>query len=236
MTEKIIDRIRKMLAIANDLAATEAERDTALNMAYKTMAKYNLDMTEIGAKKVEEPRDAHSFDGFSFPFAKSVCNSTAELFFCWYFTGYKINGTQCVHRFVGKESNAATAMVMADWLIKSIMKEGRKYYKQNTSPECRSFCLGAAAKLRQRVADLRREATNPQGESGSRALVLVNLYESEEKANEAFALATFDIKFKKSRGSSIADGDAYNKGKDFASKLNLNLQVGSTSKTDLMVK
>lgn len=44
---KILGRIRKMLALANNEGASEGERDNALRMAHATLAKYNLDMAEV---------------------------------------------------------------------------------------------------------------------------------------------------------------------------------------------
>lgn len=226
MTEKIINRIRKMLDLANDLGATEGERDAALHQAYRTMAHYNLDMTTIKQPE-EEVRGGYDYSGFSFPFAKTVCDSIAELFFCNYIVGTKVNGTQCIHHFVGKESNAATAMVMADWIIKSIMKEGRKLYKQNTSPGCRAFCLGAAAKLRQRVDAMVAQATAPNSTeyTGGSALVLANFYDSESKENGALMMTLYNIKMVTPRKSKV-NASAYSQGKEFGDKINLSLQVG----------
>lgn len=233
MTEKIISRIRKMLELANNLGATEGEREAALHQAYRTMAHYNMDMATI-QQSSEEPRGAYDFAGFSFPFAKTICNSVADLFFCFYITGQKINGTQCTHNFIGKESNAATAMVMSDWIIKSVMKEGRKLYKQNTSPECRSFCVGAANKLYHRIQEMKAEATSATSSeyTGGTALVLASLYDTERDANEKRALALFDFKTTKSRESKVK-ADAYERGKKFGATINLSLQVGKTSPKEL---
>lgn len=229
MTEKIINRIRKMLDRANDLAGTtEEERDTALTMAYSTMAHYNIDMATIGQSEAPEVRESYEYHGFSFPFAKDIGNSIADLFFCFYLSSYKINGTQCVHRFIGKESNAATAMVMTDYIIKSVMKEGRKLYKQNTSPECRSFCLGAARKLSQRVREMKAQAMTPTGESPGTALVVINLYEQELTANESLAAEKHKYKITKARESRVNHA-AYNQGKAFGEKINLSLQVGGAT-------
>lgn len=230
MTERIIDRIRKMLAIANDLAATEEERDTALNMAYKTMAKYNLEIGDIKEKETGEPREAHEYQGFSFPFAREVCNSVADLFFCFYLSSYKVNGTQQIHRFIGRASNVATAMVMADYIIKSIMKEGRKLYKQNTSPECRSFCIGAARKLATRVAAMRAAAEAENRGTGT-CIVLADYYKSELEANDKLAMDLFKYKIGREYNPKIT-GDAYRKGSAYGDMIDLNLQVdqAATSK------
>ena len=58
--EKIMARVKKMLTLAYDKGATEGERDNALRMAHKYLAKYNLDIAEVeasGDKKAKgEPR------------------------------------------------------------------------------------------------------------------------------------------------------------------------------------
>lgn len=223
MTERIIDRIRKMLAIANDLAATEEERDTALNMAYKTMAKYNLEMGDIKEKETTEPREAHEYQGFSFPFAREICYSVADLFFCFYLSSYKVNGTQQIHRFIGRASNVATAMVMADYIIKSIMKEGRKLYKQNTSPECRSFCLGAAHKLATRIRQM-REAAEAENRGSGTDIVLADYYKTELEANDKLAMELFNYRQGRAYNPKVS-GKAYRQGQEFGKTINLNLQV-----------
>ena len=43
---RALARVRKMLALANDAAATEGERENALRMAHATLAKYNLELAE----------------------------------------------------------------------------------------------------------------------------------------------------------------------------------------------
>jgi len=35
---KVLERVKKMIALGNDSAATEAERETALRMAYNLLA------------------------------------------------------------------------------------------------------------------------------------------------------------------------------------------------------
>ena len=43
---KILARVRKLLNLANNAAATEGERDNAMRMAHATLAKYNLSLAE----------------------------------------------------------------------------------------------------------------------------------------------------------------------------------------------
>lgn len=231
--ERIIARIKKMLALANDLGASEGERENALRMAYATMAKYNIDEATLGASSQAEARINFENQSFSWSWAKSVNQVIGQLFFCRYYYGQKINGTQCIHHFVGKESNAMTAAVMADWIVKSILKEARSIYKQNTSPGARSFALGAYEILFTRIQDIKKaqQATSEASTPGT-GMVLFDLYKSEAEANEAF-MNEGGIKLKKgvARRSKIQTS-AYNAGKEFGYGINLSPQVtGTTQKT-----
>ena len=222
--ERIIERIRKMLALANDPGATEGERDNALRMAYATMAKYNIDMAEVETDEKEEERIDFENQSFSWKWARTVNSIIGELFFCKYYYGRKVNGTQCIHHFVGKESNAITAAVMADWIVKSILAEARKLYKQNTSPGARSFACGARDRLRERVYELRRAAQASHSEPGT-GLALINVYKAEAEANESF-LKSSGVELVKTRSrASHVDRDAHRAGHEFGGTINLSPQV-----------
>lgn len=224
--DKIINRIKKMLALANDLAATEGERDNALRMAFSTMAKYNIDQATVDKHSTVEQRIDFANQSFSWIWAKRVQQMVADLFFCKFYWREKVNNTQVKYHFIGKESNAMTAAVMADWIVKSILKEARVLYKQNTSPETRAFATGAADRLAQRIHEIKQAEMKQQEASGTgTALVLASLYDTEQKANEEFWAATgAEIKSVKLRDSDV-DPRAYLKGREFADKINLNRQL-----------
>lgn len=228
--DKILNRIKKMLALANDLAATDGERDNALRMAYATMAKHNIDMATVEqstGKKADEVRIDFPNVSWSWTWARSVNHITAKLFFCKYYYFEKINGTQITHHFVGRESNAMTAAVMADYLVNSILKEGRALYKSNTSAPMRSFAVGAAHALSKRVDQIIVEKAQEFAAEPGTSIVLASLYATEDAANEQHMPA--DLRVAKARKSRV-QFDAYRKGKDFGSQINLDLQVGEEAR------
>lgn len=227
--DKIIERIKKMLALANDLAATEGERDNALRMAYNTMAKHNIDMATIdeSSKEKQEARIDFPKVSWSWTWAKQVNHIVADLFFCKYYYFERINGTQITHHFVGRESNAMTAAVMADWIVNSILKEARGLYKSNTSPATRSFCTGAMHKLALRVQEIKRAKAQEFEATPGTSIVLASLYEQEDAANEALMPA--DLRVNKGRNTKVQH-DAYVAGQEFGAKINLDLQVGEESR------
>jgi hypothetical protein len=224
MIEKALDKIKKLLALANDERGNETERETALRQAYALMAKHNVDMATIESHdhKPSEPRINFENDSWSWTWAKQTSMIIAELFFCKYYTSYKINGVKCRHHFVGKESNAMTAAVMADWIVYSIMKEGRKIHGGgNTSPGTRAFAVGAMHALNTRVKEIIKQ-TQAEATPGT-ALVLASLYNSEAEANEL--LMPENLRTRKARQSKV-DMAAYQKGRAFGETINLDRQVG----------
>jgi len=226
--DKAINKIQKLLAMGNDLRANEQERETALRQAYKMMVKHNLDEATVAAKgNKTEARIEFAKQGFSWKWARQINAIIGNMFFCKTLTGHKINGTQQMFYFVGKESNAMTAAVMADWIINSILKEARKTWKQNTAPGTRAFATGAMTALASRVEAIKRAASGEaeQAQAGT-ALVLASLYDTENKANDDFIANKYG-KLRAARGSSTKIGDlnAFLAGQDFGKKINFDNQV-----------
>lgn len=228
--ERIVQRIRKMLALANDAAATEGERDNALRMAHALLVKHNLSLDEVEQKTrdQEDPRGTEVIDSWSQPWAKQVFNYTAKLFFCKYYFGKKINATKCQHHFVGRASNTTTVSLMGEFLVTSILREARKLYVHNLAPESRSFACGAADRIAVRVTNMLAEATKQQDASPGTALVLADLYKTEQDANAAY-LAEAGVALVAGRaGSNKVNANAYNAGKAYGNTVSLNNQVGAS--------
>lgn len=233
MEDKILNRVKKMMAIAECSGATEAERDTALKMAYKILAAHNLSMVDLDAHVANQsdPRAMHDQVGYGMPWAKEIYHAIAGLFFCKYFGGKKINAWKITVHFVGRESNATTAMHMSQFIIESLIKESRKRYKEDSCPEARSFALGAASKLRERIRIIKQDQQKAeQSEVKGRDLVLANLYEVEASAN-ALVLKDNGITLRPAnQGKKTVRGNAYEDGKEFGAGIGLSLQVGATNR------
>lgn len=220
----IIEKIKKLLALADNAAATEGERDNALRMAHGLLAKHNLDMGQVTASQQCEGREMHVNPTWGMLWCRQLSQQVAKLFFCNYYYGTKVNATRMNHHFIGKSSNVVTAALMADFLIHSILKECRSRGWHNLSCEARSFATGAVRVITERVKALMK---SPEGESESTALVVRNLYETEFEANEAFIESTGTRLVTKSARSTAVDGRAYAAGKDYGSKVGLDIQVAN---------
>lgn len=227
--EKIIDRVKKMMALANCTGAAEGERDNALRMAYNLLAKHNLTMNEVDAHNAakEEGRESQQAKFVVYPWARSIAGLVGSLFFCNYYFMRSGSGKQATHCFIGKASNAATAQYMSEFVVKSVCREAARLYGSAITPEARCFAIGVVRKLQERIAEI-KASLNKESATGT-ALALINLDKSEKEAN-ALWLVEQGIKLRTSasRQKGVSDSDAYHAGKDFGSRVSLSPQVGTS--------
>lgn len=232
--DRVIERVRKLLALANDAAATEGERDNALRMAYATLAKHNIDLASVGSTQPQEKREEQRVRMSVYPWARGIAHSIAGLFFCEYYYS-RAAGKNAEHYFVGRTSNAITASEMSQYVIESVFKELRKRFGSETSPDARAFAMGVEAALRTRCNQMKRAATDhnaPQtaqavsGAAGG-ALVPADFYKTETEANRAWMTENVPgLKTAKDRTKDVRIG-AYAAGKGHGKTISLNAQVGA---------
>lgn len=227
--DKVIDKIKKLLNHANDNAAgSEHEREVAMKMALKLLAKHNLEMKDIQDADTKEDRDEVHYEEFPDPFRKMIAGAIAELYFCKFYS-VPVPGKQKRHfHFVGLESNCNTAMSVAQYVIKSVTRESHVRGLQEATAEKRhgwgtSFRNTAADQIGIRCARYRAEEQQEQEtESTGTALVLANYYEAEKTANANFIEHILGIKLTtKKLNPKIKSVSAAIQGREFGDKVNL---------------
>lgn len=226
---KVLEKIRKLLAMANHENSNETERDTALRQAHALLTKHGLDMASVEAhlREKDDPRNWFAHEDWSLAWTRSARNAIAKLFMCIYVRGHKINGTREVHYFVGRESNATTAEYMSIFVIGSILKEGRSRYGHNLNPKTRAFCQGAASRLYARVEEMLAAKIQEVQASEGKGLALIDLRTQEDQENADFIAGLTKPGKQVSRSKSM-DSDAYNAGVAHADSIGLNVQVSTT--------
>jgi len=232
MEEKIIARVRKMLALAKDAAATEGERDNALRMAYATLAKHNLSMAAVDAPAAEDRRSEVTTIRHRM-WMTHIHNAVAKLFFCHLFMTKK--GAYIDLTLIGKESNIITAKDLANHLCNSILKENKR--RNFSQTELASFNKGAAHRITERCEQLRREAEASTETASGTSLVLASLYQRESVANEDYIRDVMKLTLHqtKARRSTIRS-DAYAAGRTYGDSLNLNRSItGSKASTTNLI-
>lgn len=237
--KRVLQRVQKMLRLANDAGAAEGERDNAMRMAHALLAKYNLDLAQVEASAdaqtaasaaATEPRVDHAAEFIGYPWARNICQSIGELFFCSYLYASTRSGAgKCRHYFVGKTSNAVTAALVAEFVVKSVFREGARLQRANNEGTAfhRSFSWGAASKIRERVRELKVDTKQVAAVTSTpgTALVLASLYDTEAKANELFITQRWP-KLRSGRGGKGADHHgAHAQGRAYGATVSLSPQL-----------
>jgi hypothetical protein len=236
-TKRLMARVKKCLNLANDAGATEGERDNAMRMAHAILAKHNLDLAQVEASGGEaaaaanaaEPRvDHHAIFG-AWPWATHVAMAVGELFFCTYVTSRGRRTAFGNHYFIGRTSNAVTAALVAEYVVKSINREGTR--RQRAAGEGfayqRAFCWGAMQTIRRRVAELKKDpaqtaqATSTPGTS----LVLASVYDDEHAANRKYMTERWGKLGKGRQAKGVTDAGALLQGRAFGETVSLNAQL-----------
>lgn len=227
MSERILDKVKKLLTLASNAGATEGERENALRMAHGLLAKHNLAMADFEQHEQMEGREEVTGETFGMQWCREIVRDVSALFFCKTYIGERVNATKTKFYFVGKQSNAVTAQLMSKYLIDNILKECRKRYGHNLAPESRSFALGAADKLHYRIKAMMRSDAPIEGVSASNAIVIHNLYKSELEANELF-LEQQGVKLVKyGKQGAPANSAHFNAGSAYGETINLNSQIAN---------
>jgi hypothetical protein len=255
ISSRMLARIKKMLALANNEGATEGERAAALHHANLLLQKYNLSLADLPADQVNEPREEQVLVVCGDRWLRDICDSVAKLHFCNYMFASTGTSGKWANYFIGRQSNVVTAMLMSEYLIKSIKREATKRYRSPTSPEGRSFCVGMTRTLESRIYDMLL-AAQTKGDSGpaptssktaeahamhaefdaitnaefagvkTTAVALASLYQSEAEANKAWIDERYGkVKTEKARQGGTVTGEAYRAGKAHGHSVGLNTQI-----------
>jgi len=223
---KVIEKVRKLIALGTNDGASEGERDNAIRMAHGLLAKHNLAMADI-QESVEERIERFS-EYQNKPWTGIAAKAMADLFFCGcYQESKKANiagtGTKRKIYFIGKESNVTTAILMADYVISTIGRE------RNRNKYSYSFCNGAAHRILQRVSEIIASSSIQEGESTSTDLALISVYKSEQDANKAFIQNTVGELRKSKSSTRSQDLTAYWAGHTYGNGISLNGQINEDS-------
>jgi len=116
--QKVIDKIKKLFALANCEGASKNEAETALRMANKLLDKHSVSMIDLA----DDDAVSLSFlEGINRNWVKGLFNSISQLYDCKYF--YDKNWDTPKHVVVGTNANRLTVSIICEQLIDQIQKE-----------------------------------------------------------------------------------------------------------------
>ena len=149
--EKIIDLIAKLLVLAADDGATEAEKKNAMEKAETIMLKYNIDQARRVLTKEKVESNGASDTKVQFfagcRWEQELGWGIARAFECRGvgFTGYMT--------FIGIKEDLELVVYFFNRLLRYINSAGRKAYPRSKANQ-RAYCLGMSIRVVERLKEL----------------------------------------------------------------------------------
>lgn len=144
---KVIDRVKKMLAIARGGSGNAHERDTAAATAAKLMAENGLEETDVNAQSVSEMHVA----GQEWPaWTVALLKACATCRACALMRVRGDQGQTTACKLMGRQQACAEALLLHGQLSQAVKKETGYYFNQHPSAQ-ESFRRGMVQSLRERL-------------------------------------------------------------------------------------
>lgn len=215
--DKVRDKVRKLLNLANNEGATEDEADTAMRMASRLMAEHGIAMDSIG---ISEEQKAKINKTIAVPGMKRhqifAAQAAGVLFNC----DPILAGNGLGVFFIGREDNAEAAEDIMFFLIHQIehlykrdlprgLSQGdRAKWRKSFKEACGLRVFHRAVKI---IADMKAEEVNAAKASGAgSALMIVNHFAVLAKENQAVKES---MTLKRGRSSKMRAGIGTNEGR-----------------------
>jgi|KBSMisStandDraft_5_1062788.scaffolds.fasta_scaffold134591_3 Protein of unknown function (DUF2786). len=203
-TEAVIEKVRKLMALANG-NDNEHQAEAAANKARELLEAYNLDMASINKDtKSFTPRQDQKHRGGLYKWQRDLWNMVAILNFCKYsyYRGLTAGSTY-EHRLIGSKANVIGATIMAQYLQDTVDRLAKDWVKANRPgssvfiKEAIAYREGVAERLGTRLWQLREEhlkeerakrdaeraRNKAQGVNTENALTIMDVISSEEDFN-----------------------------------------------------
>lgn len=241
---KILERIRKLLALADNRGATEAEALLAAEKANALLAEYNLTRFDLMAIKPDDVVLHSELKVESRPWHRPMVTECAHLYFCeaFYTFTYETPASRKGYlrfdqwTFVGAPHNVQVAAMFGDYLVKAVERLAKeaaaKEPAASRSAFITAFKVGAGQRIARRLAERRMEAEKglrtPAGllcASGSTLPALANHYLVALDAAKA-KMAEMGEAFTKEKPPTVNKADAFKKGVQAGDGVGLDRQVG----------
>jgi len=199
---RIIDKIRKLFALANDKSATGAEGENALRMANAMLSKHSLEMHQLTG------HDETVFCTFAeynlkTPGSMTVIGAISRFYNCRIIFDYNWEIPKSL--IIGTGANRMTATIVIDQIIDQIKKECKgenAAYKQGAAE-------GLAEVCRRITTDRTKDTTEILPGTG---LMVIDQKKQQLAAADAFVEENFGNLGKTRRKKSSAAGREYGRG------------------------
>ena len=226
--QKILDRIKKVMAMANDNGGNEAEKALAFEKMGEMLERHNISISEVESKEnLDESIIQVTIDGVTKQCRRwefSLSGSIARSFDCEV-VGSDLRGDYGNWRinFIGHTQDIENVMYFYRYLTRYIGKLSQKQFSREN--DRKSYAFGMVSTLDKRLYDLVKGRTKVQVETGTMALVVV------KKAAVTKKLADLFPNRRSTGGIKIGNHDAYAKGNKDGENVPLSRAVNGGSQS-----
>ena len=243
--ERIVDRIRKLLALS--ASPNENEAALAAERAQELIAEHMVSMSEIGqAAKggADKIGVDNTFMTSARPWRRQIGVALADLYFCKYgFQPMRKPGKKRIydaHTFVGTESNRQVVQVMFAYLLTTVDRLAREGAKrvpaQDQSGYMGSFRIACALRLSERLRAKKKvtEENKTMTSTGTTLPALRSTYLAEQERIAAFVKETYEEQWTESKSRMRAKNlRGYSDGNRAAESIALDQQVNGDARRRL---
>lgn len=221
----MLEKIRKLLALAADPSAAPQEAETAARQAAKLMAKHDIDLDTLEEAQLKEQWDLTSMDAVSCRPGKKDPRSVPGwigiiAFGVKVYTNTRLSSTGAMLRFKGPRSDVEFAC----WLHKSLLDQCYTQSKGLGQGEANAFRNGFAAAVQSRLKAMAKAMMDERGTGTS----LIRVDASRQAAmDEAFGSEN------KARSSSVRQSAL---GREAGSRAHIGSHRPLTSNTGRLLK
>lgn len=218
-----VEKIKKLLAKARDVAASEAEAETCMRKARELMDEHGVS-EEALREKADGPGTHEHRPKYFDPWRRDLTNQCAKFYGC--VAVFSSDKKSCT--IVGRESSRAVALDMIEYLDATVLRLAREYRKSagGSRGDQLNFERACGSRIAYRLHQLCRTALGEEGaESGGTSVVLMD----ELSQARDFVTSTMTNVRKAKMASSKQVGAAARAGRAAGDSVGLGGQVGGGS-------
>ena len=222
-TDSIIKRIKKLLTLANNSGATEAEAKNAMAMAQRLMTKYNISMANVGNDKPSERNIRHE-QYFTRKGSLNPADKEITVILNKFYKVKILFSGGCSLVMVGTPEDIEIAKYVHGYLRAVFFKCWNEYKETAAFPNKADYYFGLQTGICERMQEAENSAKSEETEEACKnyELVLVN----NKEAIRSYIYDTFGkLGRSRRRSSSRMDANSFYAGKAKGSTVQINQAI-----------
>jgi len=216
--QKYIDKVRKLLSMAQHNASNENEAATALRQAESLMRRYDIAHSELEASKLKAD-----------DMMRGDTNESRNSLWVWYLAWAAANVTDTkptkrkgLVQFVGVTEDVQIALMFFDYLTNVVERLAKNY--AGTRSERNAFKMGAVMGIGGSARKIQQERREAFAQANTTGTDLV-------EAKGALIESTFNLRYGKAKPVTVSSVASYRAGLAAGKKVSLTSQIGGTSRS-----